>query len=290
MEKKLENVDNLQEVDQSQQEDASLEAGFNRTRGDEPPVEIPPQDTATTEAAPDKTSEVSTGEPPAAAPAEEPMIGSFKESEFKALMAKAQKVDELEAAINGNQSKVFGKFGEMQRFINELKAAPTGQPVNLSGAKLKRVTDAFPELAEALAEDLSELTLASPAQSTFDSSELEQRFEQKVEEIRRESEQKLLSMRHRGWKETVKSDDFVLWKGTLPAEERQQLDNSWDAEYISDKLDSFNEWKSRPSTKQRNDKRLEAAVTPTGTPNTAPGLLPDIAGLNAGFNKIRKKT
>ncbi len=288
----MENVDSQQDVDQSQQEDASLEAGFNRTRGEEPPVEIPPPEPATTEAAPEKATEASTDQQTAApeAQAEEPMIGSFKESEFKALMAKAQRVDELEAQINGNQSKVFGKFGEVQRLINEMKATPPGQPVKLAGAKLKRLADTFPELAEALAEDLSELSLESPAQSTFDSTELEQRFALQVEEIKRENEKKLLSMKHRGWKETVKSQDFTLWKGTLPAEERQQLDNSWDAEYISDKLDSFNEWKSRPSTKQRNDKRLEAAVTPTGTPNTAPGLIPDIAGLNAGFNKIRKKT
>lgn len=281
-----------QTTEQAQQDDAAFEAGFNHVRGDELPAEIPPTEKVD-QSASEVSAEVQNVEQPQAQKAtevDEPMVGGFKESEFKTLLAKAQRVDELEAQIKGNQDKVFGKFGEIQRLINEMKAAPAGQQIKITGEKLKRLSKEFPEMAEMLAEDLGELSM-TPAQSTFDPSEIRQEFTRKQEESARDYEQKLLTIKHPEWKDTTKSEDFALWKGTLPANVKEQLENSWDSTFISQSLTAFSGWQSKSvkSTKERNDKRLAAAVTPSGTPNAGPTVIPDNAGLNAGFNKVRGK-
>jgi len=278
-------MENEQAAPEQAQVEASLDAGFNKTREEITPVETLRQERAEPAGNEASTEVQLTASEPAQA-VEEPMIGGFKESEFKALLAKAQRVEELESQIKGNHDKAFGKFGELQRTINELKERPAGAPTKVTGAALKRLTENFPELAEMLAEDLSELSIGSSTNNA-DSAAIEARFDQRLEEINRANEQKLLAMKHRDWRTTVKSDDFVLWKNTLPAEHRTELDNSWDALYISENLDAFKEWKSK-APKQKTDKRIEAALTPNGTPVTAPGVLPDNAGLNAGFNKVRR--
>jgi hypothetical protein len=71
------------------------------------------------------------------------------------------------------------------------------------------------------------------------------------------------------------------------AEDRDVLDNGWDAFSIGERLTAFKEWKSKAAqTKVSNQRRLEAAVTPRSTARSAPVVTEDDAFLQ-GFNQAR---
>jgi hypothetical protein len=286
-----------------QQDEGSLAAGFNKVRGDEPPADSPPV-TEPESTAPEASTEVAPANPadapatasaePAAPVEEEPMIGGFKESEFKALLAKAQRVDEIEAQLKGNNDKVFGKIGELTRVLKAIQETPAGQPVKVTADSFKRLKEQFPEMAEMLAEDLSGLMPAGNSQAAPDLADLETRFAQRIteetERIQKASAMTLLTMKHSDWKQTVTSDDFKLWTGTLPPDEQRVIKDSWDPVFVSQTIDKFKVWteeKVKAKTKN-NEKRLAANVTPQGAGGPGKTTVPDHAGLSAGFNKVRR--
>lgn len=240
-----------QEV-QEQSDDEALQAGFNAAKGiEEPPVVEP----------------------------EPPKFAGYTEDQIKELVSTVD-------ALKQRESKIFGSMGALKQTIEALKSQPSKQQsVQWSADKLKRMSAEFPELAAILAEDLNGMTVSSG------SPDIEQLIDSRVKSSLDKSSQayeaKLLTVQHRDWRQVVASDDFVGWKESLPPEEKAELDSSWDAEFIGSKLSQYKDWKAKATqSKQTNQRRLEAAITPKGGASGKPAISETDAFL-AGFKSVR---
>lgn len=271
-----------------QEDDAAFAAGFAEARGDEP-VESEP------EVVEEVTQEVVEEPQPEEQPAPPVVAAGLTDEQLTALLARLPKVDEIETTYGKRFEQVYGKFGEMQRTINELKGKSGGEPVRLTPEGLKRMHAEFPEMAQMLAEDLSEVIRVQGGTS-FDPSMVEPLLQERENKIRAEvqqqadqkMEQKLLTLRHRDWQNVVASDEFAVWQQTLPAEDQNALNNTWDSLYLGDKLDEFKEWRDRSKqVVQERQNRLQAAVTPQGLPSQGAPVQNDDDAFLAGWKAAR---
>lgn len=250
------------EVDQQQEEvvqdDSGFDAGFAEARGEELPTEQEPEQQEQVEVAEEVAAEPEPEQQAAT------LIAGLTEEQVKELLLKAGQVDEL----SGQLRKAFGRLGEVNGEIQQLRQRGG---VKLSADKLKRLSAEYPELADALAEDLSgALEAGAPSGPAFDvngfSNAVEQRLSAQQQQMNQEIEKRLLTRAHRDWLDVVKSNDFQLWATqVLPKEESTKLAETWDADFISDKLTEFKEFRDKSAkTQQSKQKRLEAAVAPRG--------------------------
>jgi hypothetical protein len=298
------------------EDSAGLNAGFRKVRSEpteDRPIspeatETAPKDAATAAPASDKKAD-----DPASGVAQGPVVfAGLTEPQLKAALAKAGEVDELRKSLTDTRKEVLGHVGQLRQALKEAAASKTtgsGAPLKVAKDMLKRLNqDGYEELAEALAEDLSAVLQAPASAGALDleaiTKSVNEKFDARLGELNREYEKKLLTLAHKDWPTVWGSDDFKLWKGTLPAEAQKQLESSWDSVFLADQLTTFKAWKASGKTaktdaakeddstkeaKQAQEKRLAANVTPRGTKETPQARLPDAAGLSAGFNKIRKQ-
>lgn len=308
------------------QADADFEAAFNTARGDEPHAEgttsttnsdgqavdaaqsqdgktAPTDDDATAAAATATGDAAAQAQADAAAQAAKAttLIAGLTEDQLKALLAKAGEVDALKEQLDKTHNKAFGHIGEMQKVLNDLKkASSSGQGGKLTTEKLKRLSAEFPEMAAMLVEDLNEAmgSQGNPAPA-LDQDQIQQLVSDGISKATQVYEKKLLGIRHPDFVEAFNATDFKLWKTTLRPEAVEVLNTSWDSAVLGDALDAFKSWRKAgeeaalkkaatdTTTKQRNDKRLEAATTPQGVPATGAPALDDDAAFELGFKKAR---
>lgn len=235
--------------------DAAFESGFAHAMGEEPKPEPTP---------------------------EPPKMFGYTEEQFKDLFAKAQEVDKLKE----REAKIFGTLGSLKQAIESRREQPAAT-AKITKDSLKRLSAEFPEMAEMLYQDLSEISM--PQSGGFDPSVVERMVEARVDRAEKASETKLLTMMHSDWRTVVQTPEFGGWKETLSPEDKEVLDNGWDAISIGERISAFKEWKSKAAqTKVSNQRRLEAAVTPRTTARAAPVVTEDDAFVQ-GFNSARGK-
>lgn len=212
-------------------------------------------------------------------PVPEPkLFAGYTEAQIKDMAATVE-------ALKQREQKLFGSMGAMKQSIDALRNQPQPATVQWSADKLKRLSAEYPELANLLSQDLGEMATSGNPQQIEQL--VEQRIQTSLDKANQAYEAKLLTLQHRDWKQVVAAEDFVGWKETLPAEEREQLDVSWDATFIGEKISQFKEWKSKTvQTKQTNQRRLEAAITPKGTTGTKPAPT-EMDAFMAGFKAVR---
>lgn len=246
-----------EQPNESGSDDAAFEAGFNSANG------------------------VETSEPepqPEPEPEQPKLIAGMTEEQIKELVSTVE-------ALKARESKIFGSFGSLKQTVDAMRQQQPSS-VSFSPDKLKRLSQEFPEIANILAEDLKEAI--GPSQGVApDLSQFESKIETRIAETQRAYETKLLTVMHRDWKDVVASEEFSGWKETLDPKEREELDNSWDASYIGERISAFKDWKAKSQqTKQTNQKRLEAAVAPKTA--IAPKPLPtEIDAFLSGFKAVR---
>lgn len=267
--------------DQAQQpdDDAAFAAGFAEARGDEPPAEA------------ERPAEEPVAEPEEEPEAPEPEEDTVQET-FAGL-TQQQLMEGLARAVKAEEEdrRIYGKIGELQRHINSLQQANSGQPVELSKEDFADLAEDFPDLAEKIAKGLSGKlrAVAAPQGPAIDLEAIEARLSETEERLSRKYEAKLLTMQHPDWRETADSPEFSVWKGTLPQDVQAALDTSWDAQYLSAAISKFKTWRDQAKqTQQQRSARLESAVTPQGLPVKGPAISDDDA-FSAGFNAVRKR-
>jgi hypothetical protein len=140
----------------------------------------------------------------------------------------------------------------------------------LSAKARERLQADFPELAEMLFDNDSSANddqggYEPPAQ-TFHPSNLPD-----VEEVKQTFERKLLNRDHPDWQTVVASEKFAAWKASeLKPEEAAELDESWDADFVSSKIRDYKAWLAKQTQKAEADRlkqeRLDNATTPRGIP------------------------
>lgn len=227
-------------------------------------------------------------EPPKEEPAAEPpKYAQITEDQFNDLMAKVSQIDEGKRQID----TLSGHLGGMKQVVEGLKQ----QRKSLSAGQLKRVAAEFPELAEALQSDLSELAGGSGVDTAEIDKRVESVVESRVAAKAVEFETKILRFYHRDWDKVVVSQDFLTWKGQLPEAERTKLDNSNDGEYIADKLTEFKAAKAakdkadaeaaaKAKSSDKRQQRLEAAVPPRGSGGHTPSKSGVPSDFQAGWD------
>jgi hypothetical protein len=227
------------------------------------------------ESAPAQTLEA---EPePEPEPLPELEIAGFKESQIRELLTKVAEVDRLREA----QAKAFGHLGSLRQSVEALRnqPRPSATDVRITKEKFTRLAQAFPEMADMIAADLSE-ALQGTGQPAIDPQQYERMVESKLVQAmqaqQRMTEARLLSVQHPDFQQVNSSPEFQQWKTTLDPKETKELEDSWDAAYLSKKLTEFKDWKSKTATSQATKRsRLEAAITPRGGPAAPAKTLDD---------------
>lgn len=275
-------------TDEQQQEQApevDLSAEFAAGFSNEAPREEPKQEAIEEPTPEEKQEEPAPVEEPEEPP--KPETVSITAEQWQAMQQKLSEVDTLKHELSRRTDQAFGRIGEIQRTLQQ---QPKG--LQLSKDKFKRLGNDFPELATLLAEDLSEALGTAPAQQEQKAETqgvnaeeirraIEAQMEQRLQKERFELEAKLLSRRHKDWQEVVSSEDFIKWGGTLPMQEWHDLRNSSDSDTVADAIDRFRAHQSKAQAdakaaaekaakRQSASKRLEAAITPTGTAGSVP--------------------
>lgn len=206
------------------------------------------------------------------------LFGKYTEAEVLALLEKVGEVDKLKE----REAKVFGTLGSYKQQLDQLRSQPAAKKFD---AKLDRMSAEYPEMAEALREDLVGLQ-----GSSFDPEAVERIVTERLEAASKVNETKLLSVMHPDWKTIPSSNEFTQWRGTLSPQELQIVDESWDALSVGNSLSTFKAWKSQATqaaqAKQSRQNRLEAAVTPKGGQKPPPAQTENDAFL-AGWKSVR---
>lgn len=220
----------------------AFEAGFAQARGEEPPAPKSETEEKAEEQQPEEKA-------PEAKAEEPPLIAGLTETQLRDLLAKANRVDTIEQETNTRLRQAFGKLGEINSLVQQLQQT-RGNAVSVKG--LKRLSEEFPEMAKMLEEDLNEALTGAGAAPAFDQSKIDDlvstRLTEVEDKVTKEMEKRWLSRQHKDWKEQVASADFNLWKdNVLPKEEAAVLDESWDADFVAEKLTEFKAWKDRKS-------------------------------------------
>jgi hypothetical protein len=278
-----------EELQQAEQASASLSAGFNKVRGTEeaPPAEVttpePSPAPEPAEAAPKEDAPVVPAEPSAD---DEEIFPGMTKGQAKELLAKVPDLEKANRRLNG-------KIGELVGVIKQNQTAAAqpgseGAPARkLQADAFKRLQSEYPDLADALSEDMA--ALMPQAQ---DPKQVEELVSARVNEALEQRDQKQaareLKKEHKDWETVVVSSDFKLWLQTKPEAEQETFATTWDPDVVGGFLSQFKSHRdSLTKQRQRSTARLEGAVVPKGDGGAATSKLPDSAGLSAGFRKVR---
>lgn len=269
---------NQQNADMS--DDDAFAAGFASVQGDSEPApvarESEPAEVAQAPAAEaepnrqearpeqDDNAEQATGEQPA--DQDDPFAGLHPK--VREILAKATSMDQALQRL----SRMEGSIGGLQSYVKQLgkpQAQPASDPAaapvaGLSGEKLAKMREDFPELADAF-EDFARQMARPTAGNVPDVVALTNEVR---ESVRREMQHELIGERHPDWQQSLRSADAQLWMQTLPDDELQEFRNSESAAVVVRYLDKFAEYKGRQqqaaSVQQRRESVARAAVTPQG--------------------------
>lgn len=231
---------------------------------------------------------------------EERSFAGLKESEIKTLLSKAAKVDEIEARMQKLHDRTAGTIGNLSQALKDLQSRPTAKAAKIAKDQLKNLSKDFPELAERLAEDLSNIELGGAASHLVDPGEIEQMVETKLAQIQFKADVKRLDTAHPDRQQMVASDAYRTWFALQPAEAQDLIRTSRSADFAIDAFNAFKSWRDRPNepaqkeqeaakaAKQR-DKRLDDAMTPSGAPaDSGKKSLSDEEAFLAGMKKVQK--
>ena len=214
-------------------------------------------------------------------PKDEPQrFAGFTEDELKNLLARAAKVDELEAGLR----KAHGKIGELNGKLQEVAKAPApAQQPKPERADLSHVEEDYPDIAAWVREQVGQ---KEPAKE-----EVQPQAQQPEPQQQAASAEliqlALMDHLHKGWREKVQSQEFALWLAASGDDVRGAYQSAATAEALGSVVSSYDAWQAKKGQRSQSaNQRLEQAMTPQGSagkPKTAP--TPEDAFL-AGFKSV----
>jgi hypothetical protein len=208
------------------------------------------------------------------------VIPGYTKEEIDAALAEIPK---LRSSIEKTNGTYGSRLADQQKIIDELRNQRQQQTEQvqqkiskLSPDKLSRLKKEYPEMAEILAEDLSEI-IGEPQQSV-DLSSVEQKFMMRLDEDRQarqeeqmKSEARLLKREHPDYIETAgytmaengliqwSNAAFGNWVAAQPKDVQDSIINGDDALDLSDHITAY-----KNSLKQKKQTHLEKAIQPKG--------------------------
>lgn len=142
-----------------------------------------------------------------------------------------EKSREIEAKAEERHQKVTGKMGEFNRKL--LDSQSTGKSLNITKDDLKHVANNFGEdFAECLAQDLAGLNGGSGGDDPI---------KEYIAAIEEKHNDHVISMKHKGWKDIVNSEDFSGYFAGLSPDAQKDSDNPIE---IIELLDGYKELKA----------------------------------------------
>ena len=268
----IEELQTTAEQDEQAEHEAFVASLGNEVRAESAPTDEP--------ATADKVIDA-----PAAAEVPPEQQAGLSTEEITAMLAKVPRIEALETMTNAELRKVHGKLGEFNQVLQELKkaGADNKSEVKLAGLNLKRLQAEYPDLAALLTDDLNDSIGTAKEQApqvNFD-----ERVAQVRDDLSKEMQVNLLRIQHRDYNAVTQSNDFKVWAQTLPEQDQVQLNDSWDAVYLGEKITDFKEWFGKKETSTNDRKlRLQRAIIPIGTQKAvAPQSMTEEDGFRAAL-------
>ena len=289
-------------------EEAAFEAAFHEQRQelDESHTDAPKAESATEEApAAEETPPPAEGTLPTEVETPKAVLAGLTEEQVTQALAR---VSQQQMTID----KLGGRLGQLMQTVESLKTQPrTVADQRSFDLKLEKLSEAFPELAEMLREDLKGIGAGSgdaPAQAqpqTFTADDVNKIVTEKLTAFQQQQERglevRMLSTAHPDWEQTIRTPQFALWRDNV-IEDGKALMESENAAFISLRLTQFKDWVKNTTSpvhqapapaphRQAPNQRLANAVMPRGQAvQAAPGPATEEDAFMAGFKAERSKT
>jgi len=197
---------------------------------------------------------------------------SLSKQDWEEVAAKAKSYDDLQERLTKTHDKAFGKIGQLEQELKELKAlrAQQFEPVQITKDTFKNVTEYFSDedFAEKLASDLAGIQFGGGTSSAdLDS------IRQEIASFKQESEVKILTVLHPDWKDVVNKPEFDTWQQSLSPEGKAELaalqSDKWDGLQAAKAITGFKSWEKRKAdaeAKKQEAFRLDPSLRPPGRP------------------------
>jgi hypothetical protein len=226
---------------------------------------------------------------------------TITQKDFDELKAKAARVDEIDAKFQKSLDSAYGSLGGkldiFEQRLQSIQAPPAAAPVPLtkeSFTALAEYLDGDDALIEAMVKDFSNLPLGGAAAQTpvdYDAvnAAIAETVTERVDQIAKEFEIKLLTLQHPDWRKVRASEEFTAWEKTLTPEDNELLNNSWDGLKL---IEAFNQFKSYQAKKeelaQRKQQLLEDNIPIQGGGSRTSQQMTD--PFNEGLRKVLNGT
>lgn len=196
-----------------------------------------------------------------------------------------------------------GRVGELNQRMQQMlsqQRSTGGSGVTLSKDSMKRLSGEFPEIAEMLAEDLSEALKGVGGGPQVNQEEIDRIVLSRVENVRdgmsKDMERFKIGVLVPDWESIVGLPDangqlpeteYRRWLKTKPLDYQSSVSASWNAREIADSINLFRkEVGGQDQQAQQRKKRFEDAVAPTQAKRAAP--MPSTEDdFEAGFRKVK---
>lgn len=178
-----------------------------------------------------------------------------------------QRLRSAEGRIGSVQQAVFEQRKAAEEAAKRVKDAPTKEQMAQAAKSDKAWEDLkeeFPGWGEALHDELASVRQAAEAlKQDIETLRTMQNSgsQHDVEKLQREIDVKLVSVKHPGWQQTVKSDEFGQWLQGQDSDMQQKFLNSTDPVECIEVLDAFAKGNSSQDVASSRQRRLEAATT-----------------------------
>lgn len=285
-------------------EAAGFAAGYAQATG---------QPTAEPKIEPASKAEPAKVEPAQAEPAKPAVKQPAKQAQPQAtaqpsLDALTREVAALKTGIKDQIHGVLGNWLEKNKLATgAAPATATPAAAKLTVEKLKRMSENFPDIAEALMEDLKEISIAAQGMPAAEvtklldertaqaNTEIQTRIDTAIDKrIPKKDAQKAeayLTRTDPKWLEDINTKEFGAWLATLDEYESADIRESDDPRVVKTALADFRKWRddqqkaaAQPTSKQR----LEAALTPQGQPGKGSSEPSEEEAFAAGYNSVRR--
>lgn len=214
-------------------------------------------------------------------------VPELSTEQMRDLLAKVPDMERAHAATAAQLRQAFGKIGALQQTLQALqpKAADSQGTRRIKAEALKRLSAQYgPELADALSHDLSEALGSLPP--SHDDGRPSVDAQGMTADQRMEA--RLLTRDHPDWKVLPGTTDFRLWMAGLPAAVQREFEHTWDADYLSRVFSSYKAQRAAAVHRRgQHQARLDRAVPAPSGGAARQAVMPDAAGLQAGFNRVR---
>jgi len=231
-------------------------------------------------------------------------VAGLSDEQLRGLLAKASKVDQIEADFKQTTDRLFGKIGELNRTLQERTqaeaAAKPAAPAFDPKQAFSQLYEEYPDLADSITAGIT------AAMGVKDGKSVDDKINEAVaaatsqvtstvnDSVNAGVAEGVMNFLRPGWRDEMETPDFALFKSQMPEEALKEFSMSWDPHAINSHFDAFDEWKAKTSGKPKlasgekpdnKQERLRQAAQPRGTGSD---MLPsENDAFEAGFNGVR---